>query len=337
MSKTFPFLEVEGNHQKVGEAIGNYFKENIQKDIHKRRKTITRYQTYLAQSKLYYQITQRYFPQYLIELEAIAKAAEVPPLEYFLNNNREVYDQAEKKDRKDCLTHDHCTIIVSFNKEGAIVGHNEDWDKEALEDMYILKAKINDKTILCLNYANTLPGVAAGINNYGLVQCINDLYQTSQMGVPKNFIARAVLDAKDLNEAEHLINSTPRASGFNHLLFQDHECRNIEIAGDKIACEKITQGCYVHTNHYLSPFMQNLEKFHSVSSEKRYQRAKELLQPEMDTKQMMAILSDTHDHQYPICRADETVGSVVFVPHKQEGYFCYGHPCAGEYFKYTLS
>jgi hypothetical protein len=174
------------------------------------------------------------------------------------------------------------------------------------------------------------------MNNYGLVQCINDVYQTKQIGVPKNYIARAILEVKSLDEAEILIRNTPKASGFNHVLAQGNEIRNIEIAGNSIGIQKVIDKPYTHTNHYLTDELKSLEAFHTKSSEERYKRASELLKDNLSVQDIKNILSDTKNQEFPICRPDETIGSAIFMPSELKAYFCYGHPCAGVYKEFFI-
>lgn len=333
MAKKFPLIEISGSYSDVGMAIGRTMKPQIQAEITRRRREINHYEQLLAKTKPYYELTRQLFPQFIEEMTAIAQTADVPAEEYFFINNQEVFDETEEKDRQHASIPDHCTIAVSFNQDGAVVGHNEDAEGE-VDQMYLLKATVGNVTFFGLNYATGIPGCAASINSYGLVQCLNWLNQTPKIGIPKFFLARAVLECKSLLQAENLIKQTPRASGFNHVLIQNHEVRNIEIAGEEIAVET-TNGPYIHTNHYLSDEMKKYETFHTKSSEARYQRAKELIKPNMTPEDMMALLSDRENQEFPISRPGEAVGSIVFVPTQKSVHVCYGHPVVGEYVSYS--
>lgn len=333
MSKTFPYLEVSGTYKQVGLAIGTKFRDKIQSRIKFRQRVVKEYQTYLAQIDLYLEESVRAFPQYVEEMKSIAEGAQVSFEDYFLNNTYEIHDF----DFAD-FEEGHCTIAVSFNQRGAVVGHNEDWPPEAnaIEDLYILKATIGDTTYLGLNYATDISGAGASLNNWGLVQCINSLYTSKKkIGVPKSLLARAILECKDLESAEAIARSTNRASGYNHVLVQGDEVRNIEIAGDSLAVDKLTKEPYVHTNHYLHPDMLKYEEEKSKSSPARYARARELISNDMTKEEMIALLADTQDKQYPICN-NGTIGSLVFIPAQKEVWICYGHPCAGEFVRYEL-
>ncbi len=327
MNKTFPYLETKGNYEEVGTSIGTRFKERLQNYILKRKRTIPNYDQYIEQTRPYFDITQKYFPHLIGELDSIAKAAEISLQDLFFVNNREVFESFSLVG--------HCTIAVSFGSDGAIVGHNEDWAIEELDDLYVLKATIGETTFLGLQYFEAL-GVSATMNNWGLVQCINDLSGSAQIGVPKNFIARAILECKTLDEAEDIIRKTPNASGFNHVLVQGDEIRNIEISGNDIAVEKVLKKNYVHTNHFLSLEMQTKSSLTVPSSIPRYNRAKELIRDGMTRKDMIELLSDKGNREFPICRQDETIGSVICIPKLNEVWICYDNPAVGEFKKYTL-
>jgi len=324
----FEFLEVTGSYKDVGYAIGAKFKKTIQERVNERQKRIINYERYLKRTEPYFKATKERFPNLVTEISALADAAGVGVADYFSINNREV-DSHDKGD--------HCTVAVSFGESGAVVGHNEDWEGASPDSLYILKATIGKTTFFGLQYKVAIPGVSAAVNNWGLVQCINDLNPASQMGVPKNFVARAVLECKTLDEAESVIRGTRGASGFNHVLIQGLEVRNIEIAGSKIAVDKAMKESYVHTNHYLAPEMKSSEEFHTKSSEARYKKAKEMTHPGMSVAEMKALLSDRKNVEYPISRHDATLGSFITLPSLNEVYICYGPPDKGEYQKYELA
>src|SRR5258706_12632736 len=334
--KKFDYLEVDGDYTDLGRAIGTKFKDAIQASVARRTKMIPNYDSYLRKTEPYFLATREAFPNLIRELEATAHAAGVGVADLFAINNREVsrsWPNQNLVSRRD--NGDHCTVAVSFGDSGAVVGHNEDWDGATPEALYFLKAKIGGTSFMGLQYKKIIPGVAVTMNNWGLVQCINELNPTSQIGVPKNFIAPAVFECKTLDEAENLIRNTKRASGYNHVLIQGNEVRNIETAGDKIGVEKVIGGTYVHTNHYLTPELIPLEKFHTQSSESRYERAMKIILPGMNVAEMESLLSDKTNKEFPISREDATLGSVVALPKENKMYICHGPSVKGQYEEYV--
>lgn len=336
MAKKFPYLEVSGSYYEVGFKIGGFLKDKIQERIGLRRESTHNYKDYLGQIGPYKEEAQKTFPKLIEELRGYADGAGVSFDECFLANTREVFDyyisQWEKRHGPD-----HCTIVVSLGENKTVVGHNEeDWLPEAIDDLYVLKANINGVSFMGLNYITELSGNSASLNSCGLVQCINTLYSDNRVGVPRNFLARAVLECTSLDETEKLIEGTKRASGFNHVLVKDREIRNVETLSRAVGVQRISGQVCAHTNHFLSPKLEPFEKNSYPGTKRRLKRARELVRPSMKPAEMISLLSDSSDSEYPICNASETIGSVVIIPEEKEVWVCYGHPCAGEFVKYTL-
>lgn len=331
MENVFPLLEVKGNHRDLGFAIGHRFKKEIQDRIKSRRENIPSYENYLNKVDSYYQITKKYLPEIIDELEAMSEGSRVAVIDLFFHNCREIYNLFINSSEND-----HCTTVVSQNSNSVLVGHNEDWILEGIDDLYILKANLGKTSILGLANNTLLPGDVAMTNSHGLVQCINELNSESRIGIPKNFVARAVLDCHNIDEAINLIKSIPLASGFNHVLIQNNQIVNIEMAGSNISISKINNSSFVHTNHFLSPELQKTESFRSKSSEIRFNKATELLKnSHHDIKKIFSLLSDTSDNCESICR-DETIASLVFSPDNNEVWICRGRPDKGKYLKYSF-
>ncbi len=331
MENIFPVLEVKGNHRDLGFTIGHRFKKAIQDRIKSRKDNIPSYNKYLKKVDAYFQITKKYLPEIVDEIEAMSEGSGVSVKDLFFYNCREIYNLFINSSEND-----HCTTIVSQKNNSILVGHNEDWILEGIEDLYILKANLGKTSILGLANNTLLPGDVAMTNSHGLVQCINKLNSESGLGIPKNFVARAVLDCENISEAVDLIKSIPLASGFNHVLVQKDKIINIEMATSKISINNIKSNTFVHTNHFLSPELQKIESFRSKSSEIRFNKATNLLKSkEHNLKNIFSLLSDTSNNCESICR-NETIASLVFSPKNNELWICRGRPDKGKYFKYSF-
>jgi hypothetical protein len=339
MVKTFPYLEISGTNREVGLAIGEMFRGKIQEVIEDRKHYIRNYQDKLGSTFPYIKEAKKAFPQYVEELQGMADGAEVPFVDLFFHNTPEVYDRTLDWDREQAQTEDHCTIAVSFRERGPLIGHNEDWAIESLDELYVLKATIGKTTYLGLNYATFFIGCSATLTSNGLVQCINELHQDSRVGVGKYIVARAVLDTQTLDEAELLIRHTKRASGYNHVLVQDDEVRDIETAGPDIDVKKIVLKPFAHTNHFLSKHMEQYELDEATHHKNSYERlamASKLIRNDMTDDDMKKLLSNTDNPLYPICREDATIGSVILEPLQKQIQICYGPPNRGTFTTYTL-
>jgi len=336
MIRTFPYLEIKGSNYEVGRAIGEMFRGKIQETIIDRKHYIRNYIQKIEQTYPFYRLTKLAFPQYLEELQGMADGADIPMQDLFFHNNSEVYDHSLNWDREQTLAVDHCTSVVSFGENDVVIGHNEDWSINSLDELYVLKATIGDTTILGLNYATFLIGQSVMMNNWGLVQCINDLQQNNRVGIPKFFAARHCIVSKTLEEAVSSLQNISHASGYNHVLVQGREVRDVEVTQSNIDVEIIREKPYVHTNHHLSKHTKPEEMFASRSSLARYERARQLTRNKMSRDHMIALLSDKENSAYPICRENITIGSVVIELKKMTMYICYGSPSTGTFIPYKL-
>ncbi|MBI4062378.1 hypothetical protein HY410_00495 [Candidatus Gottesmanbacteria bacterium] len=309
--KQFPVVKASGSNYEVGRAIGVAMAGAIHAALGKNKN--------LKLSKKYQEFAQKFFPQYIDELKGMANGAGVSFDELFLANNREVSGLA-----------DHCTIIAIPTGDGYILGHNEDWEEDSRDFLYIFDGVINGMRIFGLNYADSLMGDSVGINGYGLIEAVNDLrHQDARVGVPKKFIARAILDCKTLEEAEEIIKRVPRAAGFNHVLVQEKRLWNIESSAKEYAIKKIEGKKYVHTNHYLTE-LKRIDKG-NPESVSRYEKVRKLLPSINSVDDIKRVLSDREDPR--ICRSG-TIGSVILDPQNHVAHIAYGQPTVNSYYEF---
>lgn len=333
MPKTFPYLKISGTYKEVGRAIGKTFQYKIKKRLYERRRSLPGYYDYLGRANAFFLETQKTFPHLISELEGIAEGAGEPLEEIFFANAPEVYGIYDYDELG--TYYDHCTTVASPTADGLIVGHNED-EEGSIDYLYILKATIGNNTFLGLCYVLEVPGTGMAINNSGLIQAINNLYSDCRFGIPRSFIARAMLECRSLDEAQSLAHRVKQASGYNHFLVKDNILLNIEMAGKRLSIEKIIDKPYAHTNHFISPTMERFEKNDWPGTRRRLKRVNELLRPDMTKEEIASLLSDTQDQEFPICSPKETIGSALVLPKENAVWFCYGRPCDGEYKKYTI-
>jgi isopenicillin-N N-acyltransferase-like protein len=324
--KQFPVVKVSGTNYEVGVVVGKSLQPVIQKILVQNKKLFEKnFLEYLKESAVFIEQAKKYFPQYVEEVRGISDGAAVSFEELFLSNNREVADFDPG-----VIDPNHCTIIGIPTAEGYLLGHNEDWDANSLEHMYILDAVINGVKIFGLNYANNLIGDSVAINGYGLIEAVNELsHQDTQIGVPKNFIARAILDCKTLEETEDLMRTVPRAAGYNHVLVQGKRLWNIESSAKEFAIEKVDHQKYVHTNHYLTE-LKRIDTEKSEETKHRYNKVKGLLNQINSIEDVKQTLSDRNEPR--ICR-EETIGSVIFDTVNKTAHIAYGQPTQQSYFQ----
>lgn len=327
--KQFPIVRISGTHYEVGRAVGEVMRGSIVTLFEKNRSL---HPYYFVRHKdganALIGLTQSYFSQYIEELRGMADGAGLPMEELFLSNTRELGYFESSADA------DHCTVIAVPSDDGYLVGHNEDWEADALDHLYILDATIEGVKIFGLGYdfVNTIIGDSVAINQFGLVEAVNELSHTdTHIGVPKAFIARAVIDCKTLEETEEIIKTIPRRSGFNHFLVQEKRLLNMETSAKEYAVEKMESTKYLHTNHYVTN-LKRIDKGNAIS-EARFAKVQKLLPTANSVEDMKRALSDTHEPK--VCR-DETIGSVIFDIPKKQALVAYGQPTQDSYVEYSL-
>jgi isopenicillin-N N-acyltransferase like protein len=227
-----------------------------------------------------------------LEIEALARAAEVNPLWiYALNGRTELLS----------INPMECTTLA-FKKQ-RLIGQNWDWDSEVEELAVILDIEKEDgHKIITM----TEPGMIAkiGMNNAGLGVCLNfmDIADYHPYGVPLHVLLRAILDSKSLHEALTVIK--PHLPGkVGNVMISDSSgaIEDIELAGDEFHSIPVDER-FVHTNHFLTRVENDPQSFPNTFG--RYDRAKELLN-KLDNpsiKSMKTILKDRGNKEYPICR-----------------------------------
>lgn len=221
------------------------------------------------------------FPEFVQEIEGMADAAGIDFETLLIWNCRG--DLAFTGDHPD-----GCTTVLLPGKNGHhTIAHNEDGPFDLLENGFWLIAKpehgINFESFL---YPGMLPGHTLGVNERGLVQTINNIQPHDlKAGVPRHFIARAVLDCETLKDALSVLKRDDRASGFHHSLMQTNDTRLLSVEAPASGChiENITAP-YVHTNHLIHPKFSDIPASVSPSSLARLERARELISQGMTTE-----------------------------------------------------
>ena len=293
MDRYFPVIKIQGAAEDLGKQHGTLLKERIHLTIEFYQNQFQLpEQQILGIAAQFRKSTEAFREDIFIEIEALARAAEVDPLWiYALNGRTELLN----------LNPMECTTLV-FRKQ-RLIGQNWDWHSELEELAVILDIEKEDgHRILTM----TEPGMIGkiGMNHYGVGVCLNFMtienYQPS--GVPMHVLLRSILDSKSVNEAQTLIQPHLRGKVGNILISNGTgDIVDLELAGDEFFSIPVDD-LFVHTNHFLTKVDYDLKLF--PSSAGRYNRAKELLSqlevPSIDS--MKNILKDRENGDTPICR-----------------------------------
>ncbi|GAB4476900.1 MAG: acyl-CoA--6-aminopenicillanic acid acyl-transferase [Anaerolineales bacterium] len=350
------FIEAKGTHREVGQQIGEACKDKVQHSIESARSLVNALSQELKmdwhkatiQAQKYLPYVYEYYPQYLEEIKGIAEASHSSLDDIFALNAFEgiVMDR---------LHLSKCTSFAVNQSRtlngNVLVCHNEDWFPDDEEDVYIVRAEIDDEPpFLAMSYGGLLPNV--GLNAAGIAQCCDTVYpKEKRVGIPRVVVGRAVLGARTISDAIHRAISPHRAAGYNHLIAHESgEIYNVEVSARNFAIQYGEMGFLAHANHYLSQKMQVIEDEPEelIGSQVRYFRVLRLIK-ETDKHDLASLQQIQRDHvNYPnsiCCHATEpenpydrekTICAMVMDLTEKTVYLAWGNPCQSLYYPFTL-
>lgn len=283
MDKHTNFLTFQADtNYELGLQLGSHFQSEVQPKMG----SIARDEAWaqkLERAKGYLAATEASFPQYVEEIRGYAKGAGVDFLEFWARSLEDEFDYYREE---------HCTSIVT--NDGTLIAHNEDWAKDAADQVCILQKTVGALTIFEFNYFMTLGGNSASVNSHGYVQLINTLTHTDwQLGVPRNVIARFMSETSDPVRDFKRLCAIKRSTGFNHnIISLGGAIWNIEAtAKQQVLLQPGSP--FVHTNHYLSAPLNSFEAATAASTRRRYEVAHTRVRPHMSVREIMDITNDT--------------------------------------------
>ena len=223
-----------------------------------------------------------------------------------------------------------------------VVGHTEDSSPEAVNGIYLVDATVEEEgrtvsRFLALNYANTLPGCAAAMNQHGLLALIDALPDPDRrMGASRHVVSRALLDARSIDEALGILRETERGGGWNYLLVQGDRFANAETTATRVVVTNSEDdGAYAHANHYLDDEIAADAGEPRANSVARLTRARELVRAAMSLDEMKATLADREGFPDSICR-ERTIAALVADAAAKRIEVCWGEPEAATWTAYSL-
>jgi len=351
-----PLVEVSGTFIEMGRQIGEACRTQVQHSVENARMLIEQSYGQLElswggaqiQARKYLPFAEERYPQYVEEMRGIAEGANIGFSDILTLNIMEAVTT-------DALHLTRCTSFAVNEERTAdghvLAAHNEDWIPEDEDDVYVISACPNDEPpYLAMTYGGLLPNV--GFNAYGIAQLIDSVYPTdSRIGIPRLFVARAILASRRVSGAIGRALVSHRAAGYNHLLVHESgEMYSIEVSARRFEILHGTDGYMVHTNHYLASNMKEIENDPEelISSRVRYFRALRLLRQSQShsIKSLQAIQKDHVNMPNSICNhnsgesqpldREKTVNSMVIDLMAREMHITWGNPCQNAYHTYHL-
>ena len=351
-----PLVRVTGTHREMGRQIGEACRKQVQHGVENSRKLVADAYQQLEltwegaqiQARKYIPFAQERYPQYVEELAGIAEGSNVALDDLAVVNGMEAVTM-------DALHLTRCTSMAVNDDRTAdghvLMAHNEDWVPEDEDDVFIIHATPkNEPPFLAMTYGGLLPNI--GFNAYGIGQMCDSVYPSdSRIGTPRVVVSRAVLSSRTPDDAIRHMLSAQRAAGYNHMLAHESgELYSVEVSARKFAILYGEDGYIVHTNNYISPVMQQVEREPEdlVASRIRYFRAMRLVKREEahTIKTLQAIQRDHVNFSNSICNhsidasnpldREKTVNAMVFDLTAREMHIAWGNPCENPYHTYHL-
>jgi isopenicillin-N N-acyltransferase-like protein len=293
MDQYFPVIKIRGTAEERGWQHGSLLKKRIHRTLEfYQRQFLIPEEDIMRISGQFRDSTKAFRADLFLEIETLAKAAEVDPLWiYALNGRTELLN----------LNPMECTTLAF--REQWLMGQNWDWDMEMEELAVILDIETETgHRIITM----TEPGMIGkiGMNNHGVGVCLNfmSIENYEPEGIPLHVLLRAVLESKNLSEARNVITSNLTGKVCNLLIADNNgHVEDFEIGGNEFFSLPVNDR-FVHTNHFLTKVDYDLKLF--PNSTGRFNRATELLkavrEPSIDSMKM--ILKDRGEENAPICR-----------------------------------
>ena len=252
MSSPFPDITISGDPEQRGLAYGEQLKDRIHDTFNFYFDAI-----FLNSALTGDEIRRRadrvrglvedYAPAYVLELDAMARAADMESWKiYMLNARTEVLNAPVAE----------CTSM--YFKDTGLLGQTWDWIMELEDLVVILRYELeNDHVITTL----AEPGMLAkiGMNNAGLGVCLNFLVSHNELdGVPVHIVLRSLLDCRNLDQAHQRILESGQGKSSHFLVANESgEAFGMEFANGSCAETTPDRDMYIHSNHCIATGMES--------------------------------------------------------------------------------
>jgi len=335
-------IRAAGSHYEIGRAVGKAAEKQMAAAVYAYKKimAVEGWRGPWILPEQYLSSVEEIFPHFVEELRGLADGSGQSFSDlFFLNALEEVLDHKEAR---------RCTTVGVRAFGAVLLGHNEDWYQEDAGYVVVIHARPAGKPAFIS--VTSAPFLAAvGMNEVGLAQGINSVSSVdSGAGVPRNFVARAVLEGETMADAVSKATPRLRAGGYNHMLAtRAGEMGNLETSA---GVHHFAAGYPVifHTNHYISPEMQPLGKSvspHSIARYRRLEWLKEELTGAAEPRGALEFLLRDHvDRPRCICNHaveqedhQGTIFSVIFDLQDLSARVAVGNPCRNRYQPVSLA
>jgi isopenicillin-N N-acyltransferase-like protein len=232
-----------------------------------------------------WETAERYCPDLLAELEAMAQAANMP---WYQVAALSMLDESW------ALTGGMgCTAVAITRSDSRAAGQNMDLPDWTNGLQTVLN--VRDESGLGV-IAATYPGSLAtmGMNSNGVIVVVNALdLATNMTGMPVDFVTRGALHQRTAADAISYIREIPHAVGQNYTVLDAQDLFMVEAAADQVLDVTTHPEVSVHTNHAFTR-----EYFGSEGS---YARMKAIEDSRDDLRSAKDIKSALLDKESGVC------------------------------------
>lgn len=200
-----------------------------------------------------------------------------------------------------------CTDILSL--DGGFLAHNEDGPALFEGLLTLVRAEFpNGESFVSLQYPGMLMGNTVSMNSAGLVSAVNTLLprRLARVGYSSNFLARALLEAQNLDEAQEILaRHRSRIDAYHWFVYSrpEKQALSVESLWDRDSVVRLEAGVHFHTNHYFHEDSRDEPQEEYPSSQARLERLPRFFRdvPSPTKERAQLALSD-HKGKWPICR-----------------------------------
>lgn len=267
MEHPFPFVELTGTEYETGVQTGRLFRAELCKGAEKSALLLKD-------------------PEVCKDFETVKKLLEAEYADELLH----VYGRADGAgaDRNAYLLFlcyelgedrgpERCSDIIVSEPGRVLMGHNED-GPYSLENSALIKCISGDGWYFDYASPDALAGGSFGFTSAGLVYTMNYMYLETlrRDRTPVWFFLRRLVACKSIEEIRKHLETIDIASGFHWNLSIGGKAYEVEAKYDHAEISEV-DGIFVHTNHYLTPSMDEGYSDPESNTLFRYAKIKELI------------------------------------------------------------
>jgi len=179
--------------------------------------------------------------------------------------------------------------------------------------------------------------------DFGKSQRMKVLVKPNIVGLVFSLLIQLALLEETVERALEVLISKPRLSGHNYYIVgADGKAYDVEVTAHHHAVEELTEGIFVHANHYHAQELRKSAIDYSPTSEMREASLRAYLEGRWPHPQISDFKVALSIHEGGICRHEEknstvcTCGALIFDPANLTTCINQGYPCLSNWQEYSI-